>query len=181
MEPVLTTDDSLLLILDHLRAREPLFHRREVVSSRADFERETAEDFWEVTASGRQLSRESVWRILSERYARSEVDEFDTQGWETRDFHLREIAPHTYLLTYTLWGQGDRLTRRLTVWQGSPTSGWKILFHQGTVVQSPDQLSSAAPGRLGSHSETQDVRSWAVSDRGDGVRLLLICVDLTRR
>jgi hypothetical protein len=36
------------------------------------------------------------------------------------------------LLTYTL-RQPDRLTRRLTVWQGSETTGWKI-HYQGTVV-----------------------------------------------
>lgn len=138
MGPVLDTEDSLLPILDELQAREPLLHRREFVSSRADFERETAEDFWEVTASGQRLSREHVWEILAERYAESELDEFEAERWETRDFYLREIAPNTYLLTYTLWGQGGRLTRRLTVWQGSSTAGWKILFHQGTVVQSPD-------------------------------------------
>ena len=46
---------------------------------------------------------------------------------------VREIAPQTYLLTYTL-GDGVRLTRRLTVWQGGSEAGWKILFHQGTVV-----------------------------------------------
>ena len=48
--------------------------------------------------------------------------------------NVREIAPATYLLTYTLWGQGDRLTRRLTVWQGSVRDGWKALYHQGTVA-----------------------------------------------
>lgn len=54
--------------------------------------------------------------------------------WETQDFRLREIAPATYLLTYTLRGEGDRLTRRLTVWQGSPRDGWKVLYHQSTVA-----------------------------------------------
>jgi len=75
-----------------------------------------------------------VWAPLKERYESSDKDEFEVELWETRDFHLREIAPRTYLLTYTLWGQGDRLTRRLTVWQGSVEDGWKVLYHQGTVA-----------------------------------------------
>lgn len=135
-EPVLTTEDSLLPILDQLREREPVFHRRELVSNRAEFERETSEDFWEVTASGLRLSRELVWRVLAERFSGSPVDVFVSENWETRDFHLRRIASDTYLLTYTL-EQNERVTRRLTVWQGNPESGWKILFHQGTVAQEP--------------------------------------------
>ncbi len=70
---------------------------------------------------------------LSERLASGEDDEYATGGWQAREFQLRRIAKDTYLLTYTL-RQGDRLTRRLTVWQGSARAGWKILFHQGTVV-----------------------------------------------
>jgi hypothetical protein len=104
------------------------------VNSRDDFERETAEDFWETGASGRRYSREFVWATLKERYESSDKDEFEVELWETRDFYLREIAPRTYLLTYTLWGQGDRLTRRLTVWQGSVEDGWKVLYHQGTIA-----------------------------------------------
>jgi hypothetical protein len=56
------------------------------------------------------------------------------KGGKPGDHHVREIASATYLLTYTLWGQGNRLTRRLTVWQGSVRGGWKALYHQGTVV-----------------------------------------------
>jgi hypothetical protein len=50
-----------------------------------------------------------------------------------RDALLREIAPKTDLLTYTL-GDGGRLTWRLTAGQGSAEAGWKILFHQGTLA-----------------------------------------------
>jgi hypothetical protein len=135
-EPSLVTEDRLLDVLRELARREPLFHRRELVNSRADFERETADDFWETGASGRRYSREYVWAILKERYESSDQDEYTVERWETRDFQLREVAPNTYLLTYTLWGQGDRLTRRLTVWQGNAEEGWKTLYHQGTVVDS---------------------------------------------
>ncbi len=49
------------------------------------------------------------------------------------DEQLREIAPRTYLLTYTL-RQPGRVIQRLTVWQGSAESGWKAPYHQGTPV-----------------------------------------------
>jgi hypothetical protein len=135
MEPELVTEARLLDVLQELKKREPLFHRRELVNSREDFERETADDFWETGASGRRYSREFVWATLRECLEGSDMDDFGLEQWQTRDFQLREIAPLTYLLTYTLWGQGDRLTRRLTVWQGCIEDGWKILYHQGTVVE----------------------------------------------
>ena len=115
-------------MLAELTAREPIFHHRELVHDRESFARETAADFWEVGASGRRYSREDIWATLAERFTGEE-----TACFELSDAHVREIAPQTYLLTYTL-GEGARLTRRLTVWQGSAETGWKILFHQGTVV-----------------------------------------------
>jgi len=132
-EPDLATEASLLDVLAELRKREPIFHRREHLSSREDFEQQTAADFWEVGASGRRYSREFVWSVLSVRLASGEDDEYASGGWQATEFQLRRIAPDTYLLTYTL-SQGERLTRRLTVWQGSARAGWKILFHQGTVA-----------------------------------------------
>jgi len=60
MEPDLVTDASLLDVLEALKQHEPIFHRHELVSYREDLERETAEDFLEVGASGRRYSREFV-------------------------------------------------------------------------------------------------------------------------
>jgi hypothetical protein len=136
-EPDLVTDEGLLGVLEELRRREPLFHRRRIVSSREDFERETAEDFWEVGASGQRYSRAFVWSVLSERYASAETDACASEGWTMSDEHVREVAPQTYLLTYTL-SQPGRLTRRLTVWQGSQQAGWRALYHQGTEVSRSD-------------------------------------------
>lgn len=39
-----------------------------------------------------------------------------------------------YLLTYALLQQDVRRTRRATLWQRRGTD-WRILFHQGTLVQ----------------------------------------------
>jgi hypothetical protein len=128
MQPPLTTDATLLEVLSELRAREPIFHRPELGTTRADFERMTMEDFWEIGASGRRYSREYVLDVLQERH-RNPVE--DT--WETEDFRCQELATNVYLLTYTL-RQGARVTRRATIWRRAGGE-WKIVFHQGTLVE----------------------------------------------
>ena len=128
MEPDFATPEALQLTLAELLAREPIFHRRDLVHDRESFERETATDFWEVGASGRRYSREFIWETLAERFSHDETGTTFT----IIDAQLREVAPQTYLLTYTL-DDGARVTRRLTVWRGSTEVGWKILFHQGTA------------------------------------------------
>lgn len=117
-------------VLAELREREPIFHRLELGTTRADFEAQTTPDFWEVGASGRAYAREVVWATLAERHADPGYAAGDE--WSAADFECREIAPETYLLTYVL-RQGERVTRRLTVWQGA-TGRWRIAYHQGTPV-----------------------------------------------
>jgi hypothetical protein len=128
-EPARITDPELLGVLDELSRREPIFHRPELGTAREDFENTTLTDFWEVGASGRRYSREYVLAELEKRYRHPVADE-----WETSDFHCRELAPDIYLLTYTLLQNRERKTRRSTIWQRTG-SGWKIVFHQGTIVQ----------------------------------------------
>jgi len=131
-KPWLSTESRLRDILQELRSREPVFHRPEFGTSRADFEGMTGEDFWEVGASGRRYSREHVLEVLQDRHqVASHLALEDT--WEATDFACRELGGDTYLLTYTL-AQGQRKTRRATVWRRSAEE-WKILFHQGTVVE----------------------------------------------
>lgn len=129
MEPTLVTDPALNDVLHELMDREPVFHRPEHGTTRADFESMMAEDFWEVGASGRRYSREFVLDILDER--REHPPEKDS--WVTGDFWCRELGSEMYLLTYTL-RQGERKTRRATIWQRT-SGGWKIVFHQGTVCE----------------------------------------------
>ncbi len=131
-KPWLTTESRLREILQELRSREPVFHRPEFGTTRADFEGMTGEDFWEVGASGRRYSRGHVLDVLQDRHqVAGHLELEDT--WEATDFACRELGSDTYLLTYTL-AQGQRQTRRATVWRRS-AEGWKILFHQGTVVE----------------------------------------------
>jgi hypothetical protein len=127
MGPELSTAPELLGVLEQLSQREPIFHRPEFGTTRAEFERMMEADFWEVGASGRRYSRQYVLDVLD---ARRHSPYENT--WETSDFHCRELAADIYLLTYTLL-QGERRTRRSTIW--SRVSGdWKIVFHQGTEV-----------------------------------------------
>lgn len=128
MEPELHTDPALISVLEELRAREPIFHHPEFGTARADYEAMMDDGFWEVGASGKRYSREFVLEVLEERRRNPAEDR-----WEARDFHCRALGADTYLLTYTL-RQDARLTRRATIWRRAP-QGWKIVYHQGTLVQ----------------------------------------------
>ena len=129
IEPELITDDALVGILEELSSREPIFHRPEFGASRAAFEEMTVEDFWEIGASGRRYSRKYVLDELEKRHSTPHED-----VWQAKDFHCRKLGRDIYLLTYTLLQNNERMTRRATVWQNTP-DGWKIVFHQGTLVQ----------------------------------------------
>jgi hypothetical protein len=128
MEPKLTTPPRLAGVLNELAQREPIFHRPELGTARGDFEAMTDASFWEVGASGRRYSREFILDTLGNRAL-----EGGTDVWETRDMHCQEIAADNFLMTYTLL-QGRRVTRRATLWRRTK-AGWKILYHQGTLVE----------------------------------------------
>lgn len=129
MEPFLTTDPALADVLAELSRREPIFHRPEFGTTRADFENMMVDDFWEVGASGKRYSRAFVLEEVKRRFPLAHED-----VWETSDFRCRELAPDVYLLTYTLLQDHTRRTRRSTIWQRT-AGGWKIVYHQGTIVQ----------------------------------------------
>jgi hypothetical protein len=92
-----------------------------------------AGDYWEVGASGRRYSREFILAHLR----RNPPATAESQGWECRDQAIRRLGTDTFLMTYVL-RQGERLTRRATVWQ-TGDSGWRVLYHQGTLVLSPEE------------------------------------------
>ncbi len=129
MEPTLSTAPALLGILEELKRREPIFHRSEFGTTRADFEDMMHADFWEIGASGRRYSREYVLAELERRYQQPHED-----VWETSEFLCRQLAPDVYLFTYTLIQNKIRKTRRSTIWHRTEV-GWKIMFHQGTMVE----------------------------------------------
>jgi len=138
MEPNLVTDPALVGILDEPVRREPIFHSPEWGTTRADFERMTLPDFWEIGASGHRYSRDYVLAELEKCYQSHSIDGQSIDGqsvdtWEATDSHCRRLAEDVFLLTYTLF-QAQRKTRRSTIWQRTQT-GWKIVFHQRAIVQ----------------------------------------------
>ena len=128
MEPTLSTDTALLGVLEELKSREPIFHRPEFGTTTADFENMMDSGFWEIGASGRRYSKEYVLAELEKRHQHPHED-----IWETSDFLCRELALDLYLLTYRLIQNKIRTTRRSTLWRRTEV-GWKVVFHQGTIV-----------------------------------------------
>lgn len=116
-------------VLDELSRREPIFHRPEFGTTRADFARLMAADYWEIGASGKRYDRDYILDVLDRCHAAGGLD-----VWETSGFECRELADDVYLLTYTLVQDHSRRTRRSTIWRRTE-SEWTILYHQGTVVQ----------------------------------------------
>jgi hypothetical protein len=127
MEPELVVPERLQPVLEELRRLEPLFHAANHDASAERFEDLVAPQFWEIGASGRRYSRDFALSVLKERQRKPAEEE-----WETKDFHVLEIAQGNYLLTYTLV-QPVRVTRRATIWRRY-ADGWKAIYHQGTVV-----------------------------------------------
>jgi hypothetical protein len=114
-------------ILEELSAREPIFHRREFGTRREDLLNLTADDFWEIGASGKTYGRDFVIETLLERYKTSEPE-----NWSCSDFSISEIGKDLYQLNYILQ-QPSRRSRRTTLWR--KTGGvWQIVFHQGTII-----------------------------------------------
>lgn len=129
MEPAFTADPAISDVLAELTLREPIFHRPELGTTRADFEKMIVDDYWEVGASGTRYSRADVLDVLEKRHAVPHTD-----IWETMDFQCRRLARDVYLLTYTLLQNRERRSRRSTIWQRT-AEGWKIVYHQGTIVE----------------------------------------------
>jgi hypothetical protein len=128
MEPKLLTAPELNDILAELSRLEQIFHWPPKDMSRRALEQMTVDDFWEIGASGRRYAREFVFDVLEQRKSKPQPD-----VWETSEFYCRKLTEEVYLLTYTLLQDNTRLTRRSTIWQRA-ADGWKVIYHQGTVV-----------------------------------------------
>jgi hypothetical protein len=129
MKPKRAAEPKHATVLEELMQREPVFHRLESGTRRADLENMTDPEFVEVGASGRRYGRDYVLDLLEKRFENPGAD-----VWQTSDFHCVELARDTYLVTYTLLQQKRRVTRRSSIWRRTG-QGWKIVYHQGTVVE----------------------------------------------
>lgn len=118
-------------IIDEFQSREPIFHHPEKFGKRKeDIERQMCDEFWEVGASGHVYTKQDVIETLLERYNNPDYQDI----WEAKDFALTTISPDHYLLTYILIQDKTRVTRRSTLWRRI-NGDWKILYHQGTVIE----------------------------------------------
>ena len=119
-------------ILSELVRLERDFHQPPPGTLLSSLENATVEDFWEVGASGRLYSRSFVMSELDRR-----LKSPGPNAWTYSEPHCRQLAPDVFMLCYSLVQDNDRFTRRSTIWQRFP-EGWKMVFHQGTVVQDQD-------------------------------------------
>jgi hypothetical protein len=128
MEPDPENGPELSGIMEDLLRHESIFAQPAPGTTKADYERMTSPDFWEIGASGKRYSRAEVLDALEKRPGAPDAD-----VWKASDIHCRRLACDLYLLTYTLLQNEDRLTRRASIWQRMDKE-WKIVFHQGTLV-----------------------------------------------
>ncbi|WP_323738759.1 GNAT family N-acetyltransferase [Candidatus Trichorickettsia mobilis] len=117
-------------ILDELKSREPIFHHPERFGkTKEDISKQMCDDFWTVGASGNVYTKQDVIETLLARYNDPDYQDI----WEAKDFELTKIAPDNYLTSYILIQDKTRVTRRSTLWR-AVNGDWKILYHQGTVI-----------------------------------------------
>ncbi|MBB3410201.1 hypothetical protein FHT87_004133 [Rhizobium sp. BK316] len=126
MYPGSMSDLDLDHILRELAAREPIFHRREFGTSRADLERMTDDNFWEIGASGKVYQRGYAIETSLARYENGP----EPHEWPCRDFTITMLTDRLFLLSYIL-EEPQRVTRHSTIWRRAD-DGWKVVFHQGT-------------------------------------------------
>lgn len=118
-------------VLEELKAREPIFHHPDKFGkTKYDIESQVCDEFWEVGSSGNVYTKQYVIESLLDRYNNSSYQEV----WEISDFETTKIAQDNYLLTYVLLQNKTRRTRRSTIWR-KINEQWKILYHQGTVIE----------------------------------------------
>jgi hypothetical protein len=134
-------EPGLEAAFETIRTLEPIFHTEGFGRNAIDFAGRMDEGFWEVGASGRRYSRE----FILENAGRIAGADAEREGWSITEPALRELGPQTYLFTFTL-DQKGRVTRRATIWRKSEV-GWRILYHQGTIVMSREDDTLPGPSK----------------------------------
>jgi hypothetical protein len=119
--------DDADAVLEALREREPIFHREPPCTDRARFAALVTDDYWEVGASGRRYDREDVLDTVAARPPEP------PGAWVVEGLAVRPLGGGTWLATYVLH-QGERVTRRATIWRHEEGGRWVALYHQGTLA-----------------------------------------------
>ncbi|MFT4218665.1 MAG: DUF4440 domain-containing protein [Micropruina sp.] len=122
-------------VRQELLAVEPLTHRLPPGSGQDAVEALLATGYWEVGASGAVYRRDLVVEVVTQRYA--DGSDPDDDAWRVEQFAAHPVADAVWLASYLLF-QGDRRTRRATLWERTP-DGWRALYHQGTLAPAPER------------------------------------------
>jgi hypothetical protein len=98
--------------------------------------------FFEFGASGRRWERDAMIAALADEQAAPGV----TTVADVSELAGNRLADGVVLVTYISQGQ-DRRCRRSSIWRETP-AGWRVCFHQGTVIPPPEDhhLSHHATG-----------------------------------
>lgn len=117
--------------IDMFLSLEQALHRPEVRRSREAVEGLLADGFVEFGSSGRVYHRAFMINALA-----PEIPTADSGLPKVTDFTARALAPNTVLVTYRSIGSDERTVLRSSVWTLNG-GNWQMLFHQGTVAESP--------------------------------------------
>ena len=120
-------------LVQTLRELEQTLQFSSVNDAAAEIDALLDASFQEIGASGRQYTRESALAVLRKRPGPRSAH---TIHGEMSDLRCDALATDIFLLTYLLREPG-RSTRRASLWRRHGTQ-WKILYHQGTPLRSPD-------------------------------------------
>ena len=115
-------------ILEELKSREPIFHRPEFGTTRADFDALMVDGYFEIGASGKRYEKDFILDMLEERYSKPIEEDLVAS-----DFECVELGGDNYLITYNLVQNKVRKTHRATLWK-KVDDDWKIVYHQGTII-----------------------------------------------
>ena len=115
---------------DTIERLEQLLLTPSVRKSPAELDRLLADDFREIGRSGILYTKQQIIDSIA--------DEPACQRTLT-DFEVVHLAPEVALATYRLtskWPENDTLvySRHSSIWR-QERSGWRMVFHQGTLVK----------------------------------------------
>ncbi len=117
-------------IAQHLENLERRLLDPGVRSLREEIGRLLSDDFVEIGSSGRTYDKTE---ILDQMVGQTPAPVI------MRDFVARRIAPGVFVCTYRSVGMGGNEALRSSTWVAIDDE-WRMVFHQGTRVTSPDLL-----------------------------------------
>ena len=125
--------DSLIQLKQHLYELETAIHRHEVRASSSKLDELVDDEFFEHGTSGKVWTKEDVINALqSESFAEREISYFKVK------LLSQDIVLVTYRCHQHATESGPAAdSLRSSIWKH--TNGqWRIVFHQGTTLQSED-------------------------------------------